>query len=60
LRWRETNVYRSLSGNSSAVLNADGAHFWPYGLNQASEATSADDYIYNVRMVAAIRQDMGL
>jgi hypothetical protein len=34
--------------------------FWPHGLNRASEATSADEYIRNVRMVAALRQDMGL
>jgi hypothetical protein len=62
-RWTGANaiaVVRSLSGDSSAVLNADGAHFWPYGLNQASEATSADDYIYNVKVVVALRQDMGL
>ena len=54
------NQLRTLDGNPSAVLYADGAHFWPHGLNQASEATSADEYIRNVRMVAALRQDMGL
>jgi hypothetical protein len=51
---------RTLTGNSSAVLNADTQHFWPYGLNQASEATSADDYVFNTKIVAAIRKDMGL
>jgi Ricin-type beta-trefoil lectin domain len=51
---------RSLSGDPSAVLHGDSQHFWPYGLNQASEATSADDYIANVRVVAALRADMGL
>lgn len=62
-RWTGTNAInqlRALSGNPSAVLYADGAHFWPHGLNQAGEATSADEYIRNVRMVAALRQDMGL
>ena len=51
---------RSLTGDSAAVLYADTQHFWPYGLNQASEATSADDYIHNTRIVAALRSDMGL
>lgn len=51
---------RSLTGNSAAVLNADSQHFWPYGLNQASEATSADDYVFNAKIVAAMRTDMGL
>ncbi|GAA2607290.1 ricin-type beta-trefoil lectin domain protein [Paractinoplanes durhamensis] len=51
---------RSVTGNASAVLYADTQHFWPYGLNQAAEATSADDYIRNVKLVAALRTDMGL
>jgi hypothetical protein len=55
-----TNQLRALDRNPSAVLSADGAHFWPHGLNQASEATSADEYVRNVKMVAALRQDMGL
>jgi len=62
-RWTGANALnqlRTLDGNSSAVLYADGAHFWPHGLNQASEATSADEFVRNVKMVAALRQDMGL
>jgi hypothetical protein len=62
-RWTGANAInqlRVLDGNSSAVLYADRAHFWPHGLNQASEATSADEYVRNVKMVAALRQDMGL
>ena len=51
---------RTLAGNSSAVLYADSQHFWPYGLNQASEATSADDYVRNCKIAAAIRKDLGL
>lgn len=51
---------RSLTGNASAVLSADSQHFWPYGLNQAGEATSADDYVFNTKMVVALRADMGL
>ncbi|GLH96843.1 RICIN domain-containing protein [Phytohabitans aurantiacus] len=62
-RWTGTNAInqlRTLDNNSAAILYADGAHFWPHGLNQASEATSADEYIRNVKMVAALRQDMGI
>jgi hypothetical protein len=61
-RWTGTNAInqlRALDG-SSAVLYADSAHFWPHGLNQASEATSADEYVRNVQMVAALRRDLGL
>lgn len=43
-----------------AVLHADTQHFWPYWLNQDSEATSGDDYAANSKIVAAIRSDMGL
>ncbi|NUT47066.1 MAG: RICIN domain-containing protein [Saccharothrix sp.] len=62
-RWTGANALnqlRTLDDNPSAVLNADSAHFWPHGLNQATEATSADEYVRNVKMVAALRQDMGL
>jgi hypothetical protein len=51
---------RTLTGDPAAVLYADTQHFWPNGLNQASEATSADDYVANCKMVAALRGDMGL
>jgi hypothetical protein len=51
---------RALTGDPAAVLHADAQHFWPHGLNQESEATSADDYVANCRMVAALRSDMGL
>ncbi|GGB27730.1 hypothetical protein GCM10011380_16690 [Sphingomonas metalli] len=40
-----------------AVLNADGQHFWPYGLNYDREFV---DPQRNVAMVAAQRADMGL
>jgi hypothetical protein len=51
---------RAVTGDPSAVLHADTQHFWPYGLNQDSEATSADDYVANSKIVAAMRSDMGL
>ena len=38
-------------------ITCDGQHFWPYGLNQASEHQSEWSLINHVRIVAAMRQD---
>ena len=62
-RWTGTNAIaelRAITGDSAAILYADSQHFWPYGLNQASEATSPDDYANHIRMVLALRRDMAL
>jgi len=62
-RWTGSNAInelRAITGDSAAVLFADGSHFWPNGLNQASEAGSPDDYVNHTRMVLALRRDMGL
>jgi hypothetical protein len=42
-----------------AVLHADRQHFWPYGLNFDNESSPEND-IRHVRMVDALRKDMGL
>jgi len=42
-----------------AVVNSDGTHFWPYGLNYDSEA-STENNRRHVLMVAALRRDMGI
>lgn len=42
-----------------AVLNADSVHFWPYGLNFGNEDSPTNRFRH-VRMVGALRQDMGL
>ena len=42
---------------SSAVLYADSAHFWPYGLNYDNEDGSVNRFRH-IRMVAALRGDM--
>ncbi len=44
---------------AGAVLHGDKMHFWPYGLNQDSEA-SPENNRRHVRMVAALRRDMGI
>lgn len=38
-------------------ITGDGQHFWPYGLNQASEHQSEWSLINHVRIVAAIQVD---
>lgn len=51
---------REITGNATDVLHSDTQHFWPYGLNYASEAKSTADLVDHCLMVTAIRKDMGL
>jgi len=41
-----------------AVLKGDSQHFWPYGLNYASEVHSEQDLINHARVVEAMYQDI--
>ena len=41
-----------------AVLKGDSQHFWPYGLNYASEVHSEQDLINHTRIVEAMYQDI--
>lgn len=62
-RWtgsHATEQLRRLTGRPDAQLFADRQHFWPYGLNQVNEVDSADDLAAHVRLVLALRRDMGL
>ena len=43
----------------SAVLSADWAHFWPYGLNYDDE-NHPEAFMRHVKVVSAMRQDMGI
>lgn len=53
-----TAMLREVTGDQGAVLKGDNMHFWPYGLNYASEFNSKDDYIYHAKIVNAMYQDM--
>jgi hypothetical protein len=53
-----TEMLRSFDG-PTAVLHCDRQHIWPYGLNFDSEG-GPTNFKRNVRMVAAIRVDLGL
>jgi hypothetical protein len=52
-------VIASIENPRDTQLHADSMHFWPYGLNYASEYENEDDLINHVRIVAAIRLDLG-
>ncbi len=51
---------RVITGVADDVLHSDTQHFWPYGLNYASEAKSTADLLDHCLMVTAIRKDLGL
>ena len=52
--------FRTIIGNPDTVLKGDSQHFWPYGLNQASDYKTEDDLLGHCAMVMAIRMDLGL
>ena len=54
------NQMHSITGDQNAVVNGDTQHFWPYGLNYASEDKSDDDLVDHCKMVMALRKDLGL
>ena len=50
----------AIPGHETDTLHSDTQHFWPFGLNQASEASSPTDLVDHCLMVIAIRKDLGL
>jgi hypothetical protein len=50
----------AIPGHDTDTLHSDTQHFWPFGLNQASEAQSTADLVDHCLMVIAIRKDLGL
>ncbi len=53
-------LLKSLTGETLYCdNNANLWHFWPYGLNQRSEATSANVYIIHAKIVNAMKTDCG-
>jgi len=55
-----TAELRGITGVSTDVIKGDTQHFWPYGLNYASEVKSEADVIDHCRIVMALRKDMGV
>lgn len=60
-KWTGEHALRLLRefDGPEAVLHADRMHFWPYGLNYDNESSPEND-IRHVKMVAALRKDMGI
>lgn len=54
---RAQALVKELDG-PDAELHGDGQHFWPYGLNYASEVKSEQDLINHARIVEAMYQDI--
>ncbi len=53
-----TAMLRQISGDRAATLSGDAQHFWPHGLNYASEARTEADLINHCKMVDAIYKDL--
>jgi stress-induced morphogen len=53
-------INQTLQTPLDTQLHADSQHFWPYGINQASEVKSEADLIAHCKIVSAIRVDLGL
>jgi hypothetical protein len=55
-----TAEIRAITGDPTAEIHGDNQHFWPYGLNYESEVMSEADLLNHMRIVVAIREDIGL
>ncbi len=57
-----TNKLREITMDPKAVINGDSKapfqHFWPYGLNYASEVKTKDDLINHCLIVNAMQKDL--
>lgn len=49
---------KELTGDNTAELHGDAQHFWPYGLNYASEVKSEKDLVIHAQLVEAMYQDL--
>jgi len=52
-----TQALRKITGDSTSQVKGDAQHFWPYGLNYASEANATSEYINHVKIVDAMQND---
>ncbi len=55
---RATELVRFLDNNSSSILNGDGTHLWPYGINGAQE-DNGTEFLYTAcsLMAQAVGED---
>jgi hypothetical protein len=53
-----TDALRKILNNDTARLNADGLHFWPYGINHAEEEKNLGDLVNHCKIMDAIYKDL--
>ena len=53
-----TATLRAITKDPAAVLHCDSQHFWPYGLNYASEVTSDTVLVDHCKIVQSMAQDL--
>jgi len=53
-----TATLRSITGDTAALLHGDAMHIWPYGLNYASEVSSAADLINHCKIIESLYKDL--
>lgn len=53
-----TQTLREITSDPTAELHGDNTHFWPYGLNYASEVKSDEDLVNHCKIVNAMYKDM--
>lgn len=60
-QWQGNNGNAELQryNGPGAIINGDGSHFWPYGLNFSTE-DSPEARLRHVRVIGAMRSDMRL
>jgi hypothetical protein len=52
-----TAQLKKITGLSSSVLHGDNMHFWPFGLNYASEVKTDADFINHCRIINQMKKD---
>lgn len=52
-----TQILRTITGDSTAVIHGDSQHFWPYGFNYPSEVASVYDYMYHCQILEGMKMD---
>lgn len=52
-----TQILRTITGDSTAVIHGDSQHFWPFGFNYPTEVTSVYDYMYHCQILEGMKMD---
>lgn len=55
---KANGLIKILQKDPEATINADKSHFWPFGLNYASEGQSDQNLIKHCQLVSAMVEDL--